>query len=277
LDRNRCWRTTREICAGISVIQPGRPRIQSRSLLRTTGSVIFRGATDQSAPHRSRRSATHEAAVDPAEDPQCSMSASAIPHKARNRPAFRFTGAVVQRVISGSATTRPELRNGTIMLCMKTLTLLAALVLLPTDYAQSAVGTTGQPDAPARDVTFCQLAKTPAEFAGKTIRIRGIFRYALEENQFEPAECCPEEMPLRFYAIIDGNPMSPNARSERLARKLTARMSATALVVFVGTLDGHVLEVERVERIERPSHPKDRDHQPLWVPQNCSVNHVTGE
>lgn len=160
---------------------------------------------------------------------------------------------------------------------MKSITLLAALALLAIDYAQSAAGTISQPDAPAQDVTFCQLAKAPAEFAGKTIRVRGIYRYVLEENEFGPAECCPEKIPDRFYSSIDGNPMYPNARSERLARKLNARMSATALVVFVGTLNGHVLEVERVERIERLSHPKDRYHQPLWVPENCGANYVPSE
>ena len=71
--------------------------------------------------------------------------------------------------------------------------------------------------------------------------------------------------------------MYPNAHSQRLARKLTSQMSATALVVFVGTLNGHILEVDRVERIERLAHPKDRDHEPTWVPQNCGLAHVPGE
>jgi hypothetical protein len=166
------------------------------------------------------------------------------------------------------------------MLYMKSIALMVALLLLSAARAQSAAGLVEQPDTPIQEVNFCQLAKTPAAFAGKSIRVRGIYRYVLEENDFGPSECCPEEMPGHFHAIINGNPMYPNAHSERLARKLAAQMSATALVVFVGTLsenDGRVLNVDRVERIERLSHPKDRHHEPAWVPQNCGLGHVQGE
>ena len=125
-------------------------------------------------------------------------------------------------------------------------------------------------------MSFCQLAKDPAEFQRKTVRVRGIFSWVLEEEGFEPPECCPERYSGHFYAIISGNPTYPNARSERLAKKLNG-MSGMALVVFVGKLNGRTLEVERVEKIEKLSHPKDRDHEPLWVPQNCGLNHAASE
>ncbi len=182
----------------------------------------------------------------------------------------------VARITSELATRPQNPRKGTIILCMRSILILAALGHLA-DCAQSRAGALGKPDDVVQDVTFCHLAKSPAEFAGRTIRIRGIYRYALEENEFESAECCPDELGDRFHASIDGNPKYPNASSERLAQKLTARMSATAMVVFVGTLNGHTLEVERVERIEKLSHPKDKDHEPLWARKRCGVNHVPGE
>ena len=162
------------------------------------------------------------------------------------------------------------------MLCMKSVAFLAALVFSATCYSQSAAGSVG-PEKPVQDVSLCQLSKAPSEFAGKTIRIRGVYRYALEMSEFEPAQCCPEKMRDRFRVSINGNPMYPDAHSQRLVRKLTSQMNATALVVFVGTLNGHVLNVERVERIEKLSHPKDRDHEPSWASQNCEQSHALGQ
>ena len=157
------------------------------------------------------------------------------------------------------------------MLFMKSLTFLAPLILSVANYAQSAAAPVDPPNSPIHDVSFCQLAKAPSEFAGKLIRIRGIYRYVLEESDFEQPECCPEQVLERFRVVINENPMYPDAHSERLARKLTARMSGIALVVFVGALHGDVLGVDRVERIERLSHPKDSDHDPLWVPRHCEL------
>ena len=160
------------------------------------------------------------------------------------------------------------------MLCVKPFAFVAVLNLMAICFAQSPTRVSG---TLVQEVTFCQLAKNPAEFAGTPIRIRGIYRYALEENEFEPAECCPQQMRERFHARIDGNPMYPDAHSKRLARKLAKNMSATALVVFVGTLNGHLMEVEKVERIEKLSHPTDREHVPSWVPQNCEHGRVPSQ
>jgi hypothetical protein len=206
--------------------------------------------------------------------------------KGNSRPELRINGSgrmtgnpspTRKRVLSGLATIRPELTKSTIMLPMRSLMLLAALGFSAADCAHSRAGAVVQPGAALQGVTFCQLLKAPAEFEGKTVRIRGIYRHALEENEFEPAECCPEQPHDRFHASINGNPVYPNARSERLIGKLSAGMSAIALVVFVGTLHGHVLEVERVERIEKLSHPKDKEHEPFWARQNCQVTYTLSE
>jgi hypothetical protein len=154
---------------------------------------------------------------------------------------------------------------------MKLLTFLAALILSAANCALSAAAPVDHPNSPVQDVSFCQLAKAPSEFEGKPIRIRGIYRYVLEGSNFEQPECCPGQPLERFHVVINGNPMYPDAHSERLARKLTANMSGIALVVFVGTFHGNVLEVDRVVGIERLSHPKDRDHDPLWVPRHCEL------
>lgn len=162
---------------------------------------------------------------------------------------------------------------------MRLLASLAALSFIPTGLAQSAASSVGHPDRQIHNVSFCQLAKSPLAFAGKTIRVRGVYRYALWENSFEleSAACCPEESSNHFHLIIHANPMYPDRHSERLAQKLTAKMSAVALVVFVGELNGRVLEVEKVERIERLSYPKDRYQEPSWLRQNCGLGHIPGE
>ena len=159
---------------------------------------------------------------------------------------------------------------------MKCLVFLAALSLFSAEYGQSQSGSTKQSSTLVRDVSFCQLAKDPAGFQGKNIRVRGIYRYVLEMSKFSPAECCPGKG-SDLKVIVDGNPMYPDSHSQRLARKLTAQMSATALVVFVGTMNGHVLEVDRVEKIEQLFHPKDRNHEPTWAAVDCGPNDVPSE
>jgi hypothetical protein len=122
---------------------------------------------------------------------------------------------------------------------------------------------------PITDVTFCRLAKNPLEYAGKQIRIRGILRYALEMVLLEQPECCPEKKLEYLEVPISGNPTYPDRNSERLIRKLTRRPAGVALVVLVGSLNGRLLKVERVERIEKLARPIDKARDPSWVPRNC--------
>lgn len=133
----------------------------------------------------------------------------------------------------------------------------------------SAYSAGAQQDQAAQNVSFCLLSKTPADFAGQRIRIRGVFRFALEEEVLEQPECCLGKKLKNIRISINGNPMYPDKQSQRLTHELFKRSSGVALVVFVGTFDGRLLKVDRVERVERLVRPIDIDHDPAWVPNNC--------
>src|SRR4029077_9071055 len=73
------------------------------------------------------------------------------------------------------------------------------------------------PEGAPQDVTYCQLAKDPAAFSGKRIRIRAIYRYMFEIERLEPPACCPESIgKFKIWAQID---LEPEAHSEKLFRK----------------------------------------------------------
>jgi len=127
----------------------------------------------------------------------------------------------------------------------------------------------GQSGEQYQTVAFCILAANPSAYVGKHIRVRGIYRFVLEMNDLKPPECCPGEKLEKIVVIIEGNPMYPDPKSQRLARRLFGRPDGLALVVFAGSLNGRTLEVDRIERIEHLAHPRDREHDPSWVPRDC--------
>jgi len=128
----------------------------------------------------------------------------------------------------------------------------------------------GQAGGPYQTVTFCQLAANPSAYGGKRIKVRGIYRFVLEMNDLEQPECCPGKNLEKIAVIINGNPMFPDPNSQRLARKLWSSPDGVALTIFDGTLNGRVLEVERIERVDHLARPRDREHDPSWVPRGCA-------
>jgi hypothetical protein len=135
-----------------------------------------------------------------------------------------------------------------------------------------APSASGQSDEKVQDVSFCMLSNRPTDFARQRIRIRGVFRFALEEEVLEQPECCLGGKVKKIRVSIDGNPVYPNAHSQQLTRELFKRASGVSLVVFVGTFQGGVLKVDKVEKIERLARPRDIDHDPVWVPRDCPQN-----
>ncbi len=125
-----------------------------------------------------------------------------------------------------------------------------------------------------QDVNFCQLVKDPSAYAGIQIRLRAIYRFALEESDLEQPECCLDKILMKMrVAGPSGNPEYPDKftkKTDRLAKRLSKGMSGVALVDLVGKLDRGVFKVDRIERIVRLSRPSDLDHEPSWAPRNCA-------
>jgi hypothetical protein len=123
------------------------------------------------------------------------------------------------------------------------------------------------------NVTFCQIAENPSAYVAKQVRVRAIYRYALEERELEQPECCPGNKLGKMRVVgPSGNPDYPDQftrRANRLAKRLMNGMSGVALVDLVGRVDRGVFQIERIEQIERLSRPADRDHDPSWVPRDC--------
>jgi hypothetical protein len=63
--------------------------------------------------------------------------------------------------------------------------------------ACSAEWADDRPASPPLDVTYCELAKHPDSFTGKTIRLRALYVYAFEVQMLKSPVCCPLPEPKR--------------------------------------------------------------------------------
>jgi hypothetical protein len=159
---------------------------------------------------------------------------------------------------------------------MKLFLVSCSAMLTICSMAQIADKPTGSP----QDVSYCELAKDPAAFIGKRIRIRVIYRYAFEIERLEPPVCCPDNGP-KIWVNIEPN---LEGRSRKLFRKLN-KGQGVALVVFIGKFEGgevygtfadrFQLSVEEIERVEHTSRSSRRQDDPEWVPRNCKKSDAT--
>ena len=139
----------------------------------------------------------------------------------------------------------------------------------------ATIGPAVAADAPQdslQQVSFCDLAKSPTAYAGKRIRVRGIYRYMFESSRLESSDCCPVN---DFHIWVEVKPVLDD-RSKRLFRKIDKGMGL-GLVIFEGTFaerktlepagDRFELRVDGISRVERTSPSSRQRDNPAWVPR----------
>jgi hypothetical protein len=136
-----------------------------------------------------------------------------------------------------------------------------------------------KPDNTPQEVTYCQLARDPAAFSGKRIRVRAIYKYMFEMSRLSSPACCPERQVsiwVDFDEKLGGN-------SRKLFRRFPKGMGSV-LATFAGRFEGGgpygdggyrfkftVDEIERLEARAKPSPGRD----PAWIPKNCDASEAT--
>ncbi len=157
---------------------------------------------------------------------------------------------------------------------MKRVLAIAILLLLPPlASAQLDKRANVRPE----DVTVCDLAKNPAAYSGKRIRVRAIYRYAFESQELESPSCCPVT-PAPIWLVVD---ILLDDSSEKLYRKFPEG-AGLVLATFTGTFetgnaygtfaDKSQLTANHIERIEHAARSASKDDDPTWVAKNCSVS-----
>jgi hypothetical protein len=128
-------------------------------------------------------------------------------------------------------------------------------------------------EAPAMNVSYCQLAQDPSAWIGKRVRVGAIYHYGFELQRLESPACCAEKGP-EIWVDISSN---LEGHSKKLFHRINKLEMAWALVVFVGRFEGSsdygtgqrfhfaVDEIEKVEKTAKPRHLVAPD----WVPKDC--------
>ena len=124
------------------------------------------------------------------------------------------------------------------------------------------------------DITYCQLASNPAQYAGKRLRIQAIYSYMFEVSTLLPPTCCNEhniDMWVDFDDELEGE-------SQKLFSKFPQGMGFV-LAVFVGTIETggaygtgqrfHFF-VEHIEEVRQQAKSPLKKF-PRWIPQNCAT------
>ncbi len=133
-----------------------------------------------------------------------------------------------------------------------------------------------KPGNAPQEVTYCQLAKDPAAFSGKQIRIRAIYSYMFEVQRLKSPTCCAERdvsIWVDFDEELGGN-------SRKLFRRFPKGMGLV-LATFVGRFEGcgpygaggyqFKFTVDHIEKLEARAKPSlGRD--PAWIPRNCEAS-----
>lgn len=136
-----------------------------------------------------------------------------------------------------------------------------------------------QSEVPIREVSYCDLAKTPQIFSGERIRVRAIYKYGFELQQLDPPVCCPEHGGKIWVEI---EPSELKGNSLALFRRFPKGMGLV-LVTLVGTFESggpygdgayhFKFNVDQIEKLEAKA--KASPTNPAWVPQNCEKPDAT--
>lgn len=133
-----------------------------------------------------------------------------------------------------------------------------------------------KPGNAPQEVTYCQLARDPAAFSGKRIRVRAIYSYMFELSRLKSPTCCAErDVPI--WVDFDEK-LGRNSR--KLFRKFPRGMGLV-LVTFTGKFEGGgpygdggyrfkftVDQIGKLEARAKPSPGRD----PAWIPKNCDTS-----
>ena len=144
--------------------------------------------------------------------------------------------------------------------------------------ALSISGLAQKSDSTVRELSYCELAKTPQPFAGKRIRVRAVYKYGFEIQRLEPPACCPER---RVEIWVEMN-VELEGHSRRLYQEFPKGMGL-ALATFEGTFetggpygDGGCrlkFTVDKIEKLEGTAKPSSHP-APAWLPPNCSESNA---
>lgn len=104
-------------------------------------------------------------------------------------------------------------------------------------------------------VSYCDLVKTPQQFAGKRIRVHAIYKYGFENQRLDSPACCPERGVKIWVEIETGL----EGDSLKVYHKFPKGMGL-ALATFEGTFEsggpygdsGYRLKftVDKIEKLE---------------------------
>lgn len=136
---------------------------------------------------------------------------------------------------------------------------------------------TNNPEGTVQEVRFCDLAKNPAAFSGKRIRVRAIYRYAFEIDRLESSTCCPDLGAKIWVEIEPGLEGSSRKFYQRFPKG-----TGVVLATFAGTFesggtygtfaDKYKLTVDQIEKVEQTARSSRKQDDPTWVPKNCEAS-----
>jgi len=128
-----------------------------------------------------------------------------------------------------------------------------------------------------REVNYCELVKNPSAFSGKRIRIRGIYRYALEVQRLEAPLCCSGNS-TKIWVEIDADLEGNSAKMFRKFPKDEGLVLATFTGMFetggsYGTFaDRNNLKVDQIDRVEQTKRSSRKQDDPTWVPKCAATS-----
>lgn len=133
-----------------------------------------------------------------------------------------------------------------------------------------------KPDNAPKEITYCQLARDPAAFSGKRIRIRAIYSYMFEVSRLKSPTCCAE----RDVSIWVDFDEKLGSNSRKLFHRFPRGMGFV-LATFVGRFEGggpygdggyqFKFTVDQIEKLEARA-KSSRGRDPAWIPRNCEAS-----
>jgi hypothetical protein len=149
---------------------------------------------------------------------------------------------------------------------------LQTVALIAVLFVATDLRAVDKPESRAKDVSYCDLVKTPQLFSGKRIRVRAIYDYAFEIQSLNQPGCWPthgDRIWVEIEAELEGS-------SLKLFRKFPKGMGS-ALATYEGRFetgqaygDGGYrskLTVDKIEKLEATA--KASKDKTAWVPKNC--------